>query len=314
MKIALRRDLGGYALDVVAASDIDGLEIQKPFVLLTGPNGSGKSALMRAIRATIGLRGERAGQLNEEFVHHLDPKSETDVGRLATYRRESRDGAEPQKHVPAVLDLEQLGWSGQPTYYFDSRAASSLASKGSIDDDIGFHISMIAGGGANVSHGQFVSKSWWDALHWAVGLSEEKTAWENQHVTPARRKVLEEGLKEDAPSAERWLFIDEPETAIDAEALMIGLSVLLKIAEEGRLRVFCASHSLLFAAGLAKHEKVQVVDMGGKSPWFNTQEIVLRIAGDRDKIESIGEDIVSRMKSGIRKGDKPSRRGVGKRR
>jgi predicted ATPase len=108
MKIALRRDLGGYALDVVAASGIDGLEIQKPFVLLTGPNGSGKSALMRAIRATIGLRGERAGQLSDEFITDLNPENEDDIGRLATYRREARNGSELQKYVPAVLDQKNI--------------------------------------------------------------------------------------------------------------------------------------------------------------------------------------------------------------
>jgi len=309
MKITIRKDLGGYAMDVVRNAGVDGTVLNRPFTLITGPNGSGKSALMRGIRATIGLRGERAGQLEVEFGNRpIDVASARgDVERLNTHVS-SFQGEGAAEYVPVVLDLKDLGWKGQLTYLFDSRAASTMASKGSFDDDIGYHVSLIAGGGKNASHGQFVGRTWQEALNWAAGLQNVGGGWTVGSRMPARRALADAALGGEDPSTERWLFIDEPETAIDAEALFLGLSALLKLAEIGKLRVFCASHSLLFAAGLMQHPKIQILDLGPQASWLKTQEIVLGLARDQDKVATIGRDIVDRMTSRSKvQPDKPKR-------
>jgi ABC-type hemin transport system ATPase subunit len=69
-------------------------------------------------------------------------------------------------------------------------------------------------------------------------------------------------------STERWLLLDEPEAALDIEAVMIGLSLLIRAAAPAKLRVLCASHGPMFAAGMAEDPNVQVVDLGGAQPWF----------------------------------------------
>jgi len=300
MRISLRRDLAGYATDALAASGVDGTEITRPFVLLTGPNGSGKSALLRAIRASTGLRGERTGTPRADFAEeYVDmAQVEGDLGRGATTSMGmGRSGLGLARHVPAVIDVVGLGWTGQESYLFDSRAASAIASKADMDDDMEYHVSLIMNGGKNVSHGQFVQKTWQEALHWAAGLRDVRGGWSDVGEKSSRRGFLDAALGGVSPSTERWLFLDEPETAIDAEALLLGMSVLLELAQEGRLRVFCASHSLLFAAGLARNPKIQTIDMGGREPWMRTQEIALTIAGDREKVGSVGRDILSRMKA-----------------
>lgn len=300
MRISLRRDLPGYATDAIAASGVDGTGIVRPFVLLTGPNGCGKSALLRAIRASMGLRGERMGSSQADFGEkYLDmAQVDGDLGRGATTATGiGRSGHGAAGHVPAVVDVTALGWTGQDSYLFDSRAASAMASKADLGDDMEYHVSLIMNGGKNVSHGQFVQKTWQEALHWAAGLADVRGGWPDVRVGSPRRGFLDAALGGVAPSTERWLFLDEPETAIDAEALLLGMSVLLELAEEGRLRVFCASHSLLFAAGLARNPKIQTIDMGGKQPWLRTQEIALTIAGDREKVGSVGRDILSRMRA-----------------
>lgn len=296
MKLTLRRDLGGYALDAVIKAGIDGTALDSPFVLLTGPNGSGKSAVLRGIRATIGLRGERAGQLESEFGNRpIDmADADGDIERMNTHVTSFRnDGA--ADYVPVVFDLKDLGWRGQPTYLFDSRSASTIAEKSSFGDDIGYHISLIAGGGKKASHGQFVARTWWEALGWAAGIDDVEGGWSRGSNVPARKALLDAALGGGEPSTERWLFIDEPETAIDAEALFVGLSVLLNLAEVGKLRIVCASHSLLFAAGLMHHPKIQVLDLG--ATWLKTQEIVLNLARDQDKISDVGNDILARMRA-----------------
>ena len=292
MKLSLRHDLGGYALEQLIVANINETNLEKPFILFTGPNGSGKSAIMRAIRSSLGLRGERLGHTDTEWGDYKLTKEEADgdIGRLAAHVRSMGEIKAP-KYVPAVVYITALGWEGQQTYLFDSREASSITKKGEFDHDIAYHVSMIAGGGNRVSHGQFVSKTWWEAIEWAIG----KINIDGGHSRSRPDAFLEAALGGIQPSNERWLFIDEPETAIDSEALIIGLSVLLQAAETGRLRIFCASHSLLFAAGLVDHPKIQMIDLGGRSPWIDTQKIALRIAGDHAKIEEIGWDILSKM-------------------
>ena len=248
MRISLIPD-SGYASDALRSSGVDGTTIDKPFVFLTGPNGSGKSALLRGIRASIGVLGERAGQ---------------------KIRTEGMFGRADERDVPARLDLEALGWNGQDTHLFDSRETSALAKSSTFDEgNMLHHVSMIAGGGSRVSHGQFVSRDWWSALEWAVAPSEDER--------------------------ERWLLLDEPETAIDAEKLIIGFAALLEAAEPGRLRVFCASHSLLFASGLTRHEKIQTIDLGERVDWVSTARIALDISADAEKLSDVGRSIIKKL-------------------
>lgn len=320
MKLTIRHDLGGYAADVVRDAGVDGTVLDRPFTLITGPNGSGKSAVMRGIRATIGLRGERAGHLQSEFGNRPIgmETADGDVERMNTHVTSFREEGAAD-YVPVVFDLKDLGWKGQPTYLFDSRAASTIAEKSSFDDDMGYHISLIMGGGKKASHGQFVARTWWEAMHWAAGLAEIDGGWSRGSDMPVRRALLEAALGGGEPSTERWIFVDEPETAIDAEALFLGLSILLELAEIGRLRVVCASHSLLFAAGLMHHPKIQVLDLGAGGGWLKTQEIVLGLSRDQDKIADVGRDMLERIRSKAgkpRAADKPragTKRATGRR-
>lgn len=251
MQIKFRKEAGGYALKALEESGIDGTTIDKPFLFIAGSNGSGKSALMRSIRSSIGLKGEREGT-------PFEIKERPDL--LASM---------PDEH-PALLDLEALGWRDQKTYFFDSRATSVIAKASTFDDDdIFHHVSMIAGGGSRCSHGEFVGRDWWGALEWAI-------------------------TKPQKGDGEKWLFLDEPETAIDSEKLIIGLAALLEAAKPGRLRIFCASHSLLFASGLADHQKVQTIDLDSNIGWLTTTKIALDLASNADKLADLGKSIVNK--------------------
>lgn len=294
MKLTLRRDLGGYALPVLDASGIDGVEITKPFVLLTGPNGSGKSGLMQAIRGSLGIYGMRGGSIRQEFARRHNPKDTDDVELVASHVLE-RGQSVAAKHIPAVFDLKALGWAGQQTYYFDAREASGIATKSSFDDDIGYHISMMAGGAGNVSHGQFLKRTWHEAIEWATGGNSVKDVFESPFPGSVEEMILHHGTGGSERSTERWLFLDEPETAIDTEAFLIGLSALLKAAEIGTLRIFCASHSLLWAAGLVSHPKIQSIEFGEHGSWLGTQMQCLRLANNLPEIDRIGADILQRF-------------------
>lgn len=177
-----------------------------------------------------------------------------------------------------------------------------LAKSAEFDDDMMYHASLLMdGGGRNTSHGQFVSKTWWEAVRWADGLIDVGGGWRRGTSDPSRLALLEEALSGAEPSQERWLLIDEPETAIDAEALLVGLAALLRIAEIGKLRIVCASHSLLFAAGLMHHPKIQVLDLGADASWLRTQEIVLKLASDRPKLDRAGDDMLKRIRAAHKK-------------
>lgn len=297
MKLTLRRDLGGYALPAVIASGIDGTIVEKPFVLLSGQNGSGKSAIMNGIRASVGLRGDRAGSIETPMSRHLDPETvHDDVERLATHGA-GFEGPGAARHVPAVFRIDDLGWRGNPIHLFDSRSTSSIGKSTEFGEDMMFEASLLVGGGRNSSHGQFVSKAWWEAIEWAAGNIPARDPWKHDRPSPARAAVLKAALGNEEPSTERWLMVDEPETAIDVQTLIAGLSVLLEIAEIGRLRVFCASHSLLFAAGLADHPKVQTIDMAGSgTSWMNTQRLAVRAAADQERIHAMGLHMLGKMK------------------
>lgn len=252
MHIKFQKNGGGYALETLEKSGVEGTAIEKPFVFITGSNGSGKSALMRSIRSSIGLKGEREGT-----SFHIR-------------ERDKSMASMPDEH-PALIDLEALGWSDQKTYFFDSRATSAIAKASTFDDDdIMHHVSMIAGGGSRCSHGEFVGRDWWGALEWAI----------------AERKKSE---------GEKWLFLDEPETAIDSEKLIIGLAALIEAAEAGHLRVFCASHSLLFASGLADNEKVQTIDLDEGIGWLKTAKLAIDLSSNPEKLADLGKSIVEKL-------------------
>lgn len=297
MKLTLRRDLGGYALPVVIASGIDGTIIEKPFVLLSGQNGSGKSAIMNGIRASVGLQGDRAGSIETPMARHLDPEAaEGDIERLATHTI-GFDGPVAARHVPAVFRIDDLGWRGNPIHLFDSRSTSSIGKTAEFGSDMMFEASLLMGGGRNSSHGQFVSKAWWEAIEWAAGNVPVKDPWRQATPSPARAAVLQAAIGEGDRSTERWLMIDEPETAIDVQTLIAGLAVLLEIAEIGRLRVFCASHSLLFAAGLVDHPKVQTIDMAGSgASWMHTQRLAIRASADQERMHAMGRHMLEKMR------------------
>ena len=286
MRFVVRSDLGGYAGSKDELRALADMEVEKPFVLLTGPNGAGKSALLRMIRASIGLEGERAGHFGTEFSRPVDKdESGDDLGKLAAYVH-GFDGPKAPRDFPGVLDVRQLGWTGQRSWLFDSRAETNLVAASSFGADMMHQVAMVAGGAARVSHGQLLRRSWGDALHWALGYDPALDPYDNRNI-PKGRKALIEALAPTGRSDERWLLLDESEVAIDVEQLVLGLSLLLETAEIGKLRVFCASHSPLFAAGMAEHRNVQVVDLGGPKPWLAAQQAAMMIASSPSEISRI---------------------------
>lgn len=283
MKLTLHQTQTGYADKELRDQFAAGVEITSPFVLFTGQNGSGKSAILRGIRSTIGLSGERFGQACQ--VHGA-----IDTALQTTDRPDRHSIFSDRRRPSAVFDLEDLGWQGQSCYLFDSRAASEMGSKHSFDEgDMLYHVGLIAGGGNQVSHGQFVTKTWNEAIEWACGApieSRNDMDWNDD-----RRHVR--GQLTSNPSQERWLFLDEPEGAIDVERLIAGMAALLYAAQEGRLRVFCSSHSLLFASGLADHPKVQVINMKSDhgNDWMEVKKRALKAVQDRAWIDRVGKQI-----------------------
>lgn len=286
MKIIIRNDLGGYAANAPALSAIDGTELGKPFILLCGPNGAGKSALLRMMRAATGVYGDRQGRFGGQIGQPLDPAlCGGDLGKLGAFRHAPFEGACMPKDAPGVVDVAALGWRGQPTWFFSSRSETSLIDATAFGDDMMHQANMLVGGGKRRSHGQLLRHSWHEAQQWALGLGE----WPYPYFDgiPASARSMLDALGIETPSEERWLFLDEPETAVDADALASGLALLLTKAEIGKLRVFCASHSFLFPAGMADHANVQVIDLGTSTPWLDIQRFALSLAKSTEETTEV---------------------------
>lgn len=300
MRLAVRSDLGGYAAALPQLAAVAKVGIEKPFVLLCGHNGSGKTALLHMLRNAIGLSGARAGRAGGgEFERLLDPEEAGgDPGKLAAWRGGFARGKMPDKS-PGVLDLGALGWAGQRTWLFDSRGETEMLGSSAFDEDIGYHAAMLVGGAKRASHGQALRHGWTQALRWGAGGLEAPDPYdEGRRLPPARRELLKlaMGDAKERP-AERWLLLDEPEVALDAEAQFLGFATLIRHAAPGRLRVFCASHSPLFAAGLADDPNVQVLDLGGEArPWFAVQKAALIRAADPAALAKAAEDVALRFR------------------
>lgn len=301
MQIAPRTDLGGYGAVLAAVAAASGTEITRPFVLLCGPNGSGKTTILRMMRSALGLTGARAGRAGdspgEMFARRMDiADCQGDLGRLMGCSW-AGGGAKVPADEPGILDIASLGWTGQRTWLFESRAETNLLAAGAFDDDIGYHVGLLMGGATRASHGQMMKNGWTTAMRWATHTLDHEDPFDTPSSLPPRHRHLFETL---CPSGirpdERWLLLDEPEVALDAEAMAMGLSVLLRSSAIGKLRVFCASHSPIFAAGLADDPAVQVVDLGGRRPWLSVQKRLIEVAREPDTITSIAEDIIGRMR------------------
>lgn len=295
MKLKLLPHLGGYAAKLLENNGFTDCEVTKPFVLLSGSNGSGKSSIIRGMRASMGLNKERFG--TTDCFGRLSDKDKLTPEEAMTQVSKYDGKFQAADHVPAVFSLKDMGWKGQPSYLFDARSVSGKVNMSAFDDhDFMNDVQMIVGGRTKVSHGQFVSRAWWGAIDWAIGITSSDNPWER--LPGLKQKTYKKIIGKGAPSGERWLFIDEPETGIDAEVLVTGLSILLSACEVGKLRVFCASHSLLFPAGIADHEKVQTIEVEPTRPWMNTQKIAMKIASNPEKLEEVSRKILVRMTHG----------------
>lgn len=281
MTLKLHPTSAGYADERLRKTFEKGVKIEKPFVFLTGPNGSGKSSCLRGIRSTIGLTGERMGQEGEVLG--------AEGTKYAKEKKEELFFSKNEK-PSAVFDLKALGWTGQESYLFDSRAASSVASKSNFEQDMLYHLTLVAGGGSKVSHGEFIAHTLEEALDWACG---GPLRFGGKAHTDKNREEIKKSLSKGKPSSERWLFLDEPENGIDIDRLLIVLSVLIYTAKPGKLRVFCSSHSPLFVTGIIDHPKVQTIDFKGHrgEDWVTTQLRAMRFVSDCEKFEKTGKNI-----------------------
>lgn len=318
MRISVRSDLGGYAVGLPGIRAVEGVEITKPFVLFVGANGSGKTALIRMMRAAMGLDGDRTGHAGDTVADDRTrlptlEECENDLGRMAACVSGRVSGIRMDQRDPGVLDVAELGWRGERSWLYSSRSETVLRASPTFDRDIGYHAGMLADTGPRASHGQVLRGAWGHTLRWAhASLTHDDPYDRPEDLAPVRRALWDAVRARDGDPAaprprERWVFLDEPEVALDMHSLLWGLSALVHNAAPGRLRVFCASHSPLFAAGLADHPNVQVVDLGAEvagenngfdtAEWFRLQRNALRLAADRGATDGFALEVALRCQA-----------------
>lgn len=298
--IRLRTDLGGTGQNMSALAALEGLAITKPFVFLTGSNGSGKSTGLDMIRRGTGLIGEGIGFLPElESLSQRYPLSKEDPTRTLVqmiayeHRWQYRPEGIIQTGSPGAFDPRALGWTGQRIYLHDARTADAMTIDTSMDTMLrSMHRNSFA---LSRSHGEHQLGRLRYAIAWALGafdlpdlydiptppLPENRNAYDKAsayrdvHGAFTALTGVSPGSK-DRP-AERWLLLDEPETAISAPTLLDLLSCLIDAAAFGSLRVFCATHSALVPAGLGQYPAVQTIDLDGATAKL---AVALRDAND----------------------------------
>ena len=289
MKFKVRTDIGGIAADLPAYRGLDQVAIDKPVVFLTGMNGCGKSSLLTMIRRTIGLRGTGVGAFSKldicEHPYRTPYGKKTDLGRLAAMSQEnewSRDAKTTLiKGVPGVLDVVDLGWTGQRCYLHDTRAIDESVGHGGARGGIDLEGMVRASRAEKRSHGEVLRGRLRYALAWALGKIDipdpydrppaKNGEWEYDRERYVRHcHQLFEEVVGHAPGGarpdERWLLLDEPENGIAPDVFAEHMAVLLDQAALGRLRVICASHSPLIEAGLGRHPNAQILDLHERAP------------------------------------------------
>jgi energy-coupling factor transporter ATP-binding protein EcfA2 len=325
VKLVPRFDLGGFATELPGIRNISGTEITAPFVLLHGPNGSGKTSLLKMLWGVHGLSGEGTGfrpmDLHENRLSGLDAAG-GDVGRLALFEPELHGNPRIRRGSPGILDARELGWTGHRMYLLSTRSTTAAASQSHFNDhDFTAHLNQILASKA-ASHGQLLLRDWNRVLAWAGGLIDLPDPFDrtrpsstgvNDYWTGAvlaHHDIYEALAGHPAGSprrpAERWLLLDEPDMALDMPNFFAIMATLMAACETGGLRVFCASHSPLFAAGLANHPTVQVVDLAAGS--FERTKTILSLASDIDAIGERGRAVLVGFRKAAEEADqrKPS--------
>lgn len=184
-RLKIRLDLPGYAAQHPPISQLNGLDLERPFTLLYGPNGSGKSSLLRMMRRSMLLRSDYVGQaihLSSELTAISDACG--DMGRLAASQATIRHQNEP---LAGIVDLAELGWAGQRTYLLDGPNETIRPKLPHFDEDAFLrHLTQIVEA-KHLSHGQYLSGPITEALEWALGCTTPEDPFDQPRPKRSRR-------------------------------------------------------------------------------------------------------------------------------